>query len=66
MNNTRVKQYYNIDDIHHFCEVLKYCNLDCVMAHNILTKEGYSILHCTLYSLKTCKTYKEITEKYFK
>ena len=66
MNDNRVHQYYTTDDINHFCKVIKECNLDCDMAYNILTKEGYSILRCTLYSLKICKTHKEITEKYFK
>ena len=66
MNNNRVQQRYAADDIHHFCEVIKECDLDIDKAYYVLMSEGYSILRRTLYYLKTCRNYKSITEKYFK
>ena len=65
MNDNRCHQWYTDNDIRHFRETIIDCNYDLNKAYDILTNEGYSLIRCTLYSLKTKKTYKEITEQYF-
>ena len=65
MDDNRVCQWYTNDDIEYFCKTIIECDGDLNKAHAKLTNEGYSILQYTLYSLKTKKTYTDITSKYF-
>lgn len=65
-NNTLVRRCYTASDIHHFCNIIKDCNYDIAKTYDILSNEGYPVTRCNLHKLKTCETYKEITERYFK
>ena len=59
------KTQYSIDDIIHFCEVIKKCDMSIAEAHNQLVSEGYHVMRKTLYKLKNKESYVEISDKYF-
>lgn len=56
---------YSIDDINHFCEVIKKCEMNIIDAHNQLISEGYHVERYTLYRLKNKVYRSEISNKYF-
>ena len=67
MNMSRQREVtrYSLEDIIHFCEVIKNCEMDIIKAHDQLISEGYSVMRYTLYKIKNKVNYKEISDKYF-
>lgn len=56
---------YSIEDVNHFCEVIKNCNMNIAEAYNQLVSEGYCVMRGNLYRLKNKMSYVEISDKYF-